>query len=153
MPGSGDPHEMRHLGEALVIMPGHDAGQRICAGDEEHLDVIAPLFGQFGDGVHRVRGSRTFDVDTRHREVRIVDGSQQGHQVAVLSVADPTGMLLPRLPRGHEDDFSQTELFSYLGSSNQVTVVNRIERATHDADTTGRGHLRPARVSGRCSSG
>ena len=42
--------------------------------------------------------------------------------------------LLPRLTGGNEDNFVEFEAGSYLACGNQVAVVDRIERATHDTE-------------------
>jgi hypothetical protein len=48
------------------------------------------------------------------------------------------------LPGGNEDNFVQLEVSSYLTRGNEVTVVNGVERPTHDSDSSARGFDRHA---------
>ncbi|SKU68764.1 Uncharacterised protein [Mycobacteroides abscessus subsp. abscessus] len=49
----------------------------------------------------------------------------------MLGGADLASLLLPRLPRRHEDDLVECEPIGDLAGGNQVTVVDGIEGSTH----------------------
>src|SRR3954471_21911028 len=56
--------------------------------------------------------------------------------------------LLPRLPGGHEDDLFEVVHGGHLARRHQVTVVDRVEGAAHDAQTwAGSSHRRGGRES------
>ena len=85
-------------------------------------------------GVDGVRRAAAVDVDPADREPRVGRRRDDRHQVAVLGRADLPVGLLPRLAGGHEDDLVQPEEPCDLARRHQVPVVDRVERAAHDAD-------------------
>lgn len=53
----------------------------------------------------------------------------------MLRSRDVTTGLLPRLPRGHENDLVEVEEALNLTRRDEVTVVNGVERTAHDPDS------------------
>ena len=87
------------------------------------------------DGVGR---AVPVDVDPADPEPRVGRGRDHRHQIAVLGRADLRVVLLPRLAGRHEDDLVEREPVGDLARRDQVTVVDRVERAAHDADPASR---------------
>src|SRR5690606_16389400 len=116
------------------IAPREDLFQRVGTGDEEQL-VVGIFDPQITQRVHRVRLPTTVDVHATHREHRGGRGGHHGHEVTVLRRRHLTTRLLPWLAGGHEDHFIEPDTMLHLTGGNEVSVVNRVERAAHDPDT------------------
>ena len=91
---------------------------------------------QVAQRVDRVRRAAAVDVDPADREPRVGRGGDDRHQVAVLGRADLAVGLLPRLAGGHEDDLVEPEQACDLAGGDEVAVVDRVERAAHDPDSS-----------------
>src|SRR5690606_16565184 len=76
-------------------------------------------------------------VNPGHVELGIAQGGQHRHHVAVGGRRRGTRLLVGRLSRGHEEHPLQLELTPRPFGRHQVSVVNRIESAPHDADAPG----------------
>ncbi len=136
VPGPGDADEVRQLPELLGVLPREDLGEGVGAGDEEQL-VVGPLRPDVAQGVDRERRAGPVDVDPADGEARVGGRRDDGHEVAVLGGRDVAVGLLPRLPGGDEDDLVEVEARLDLAGGHEVTVVDRVERPTHDAEAHG----------------
>jgi hypothetical protein len=124
------------------ILPEQDLLQRVGAGDEVQLGRRPAHLAQVTQCVDGVRGARALDVDPADLEPRVGRCRDNGHQVPVLGRADLDVALLPRLAGGHEHDLVEREPVGDLARGDEVTVVDRVERAAHDSDTTP-GYVHP----------
>src|SRR5699024_7807588 len=86
--------------------------------------------------IHRVRLSATIDVDPADRETGVRGGSHHSHQITILGHRYSATRLLPGLAGRNENDLIQPEPRLHLAGGNEVTMVNRVEGAAHDADAT-----------------
>src|SRR5690606_6782038 len=132
--GPGDADEVRQGEQFLAVAPGEDLGEGVGAGDEEQVRVRVER-AQVAQGVHGVGGAAAVDVDAAHGELRVLDGGDDRHQIAVLRRGDRPVALLPRLSGGHEDHLVEVEARGDLAGRDEVTVVDRVEGAAHDAQT------------------
>ena len=121
--------QLRELGDAPGRPPAEQVEERLGADDQEQLlardaqgfervdGVRGPRAAKFhvGDGEFRMAGDRELD----HRvPVR------RGGQVGVRLVGRPRG--------GHEQHAVQTEQLRHVVGEQQVSIVDRIERAAED---------------------
>ena len=139
------PHEPGQLEQLLPVLPGQDRLQRVGAGDEVQLRVGQQLV-KITQGVDGVGVTVAVDVHATHAELRVRRRRDDRHQVTILWRRHP-GMLvelLPWAPGRHKDDLVELEAMRHLAGRHQVAVVDRIEGATHHADTactrTSSGH-------------
>src|SRR5699024_3947111 len=108
---------------------------RVRAGDEE--EFVSRILGtDITQRIHRVRLSATIDVDPADRETEVRGGSHHSHQITILGHRYSATRLLPGLAGRNENDLIQPEPRLHLAGGNEVTMVNRVEGAAHDADAT-----------------
>jgi hypothetical protein len=87
---------------------------------------------QVFEGVDRIRGAVTVDVDPAHGESGIGSGGDHRHQIAVLALGD-IGLLI-RLTGRYEHDLIEVEILSDFTGSDQVPVMDGVEGTAHHAD-------------------
>ncbi|MBG9885002.1 hypothetical protein ABE10_00050 [Bacillus toyonensis] len=114
-----------------MIPPAENLRHGIRARDEEELRVRAlPL--EVPQRVDRVGRPLAIDVDAAHRERRIGCGGDHRHEIAMLAGGDVA--LLPGAARGDEDDLVEPEGVRDLAGSDEMAVVDRVERSPHHTD-------------------
>lgn len=148
--GAGDGDEVRQVPQLLMVAPPQDLGHRVGAGDEEQVGA-GTFTLEIAQRVDRVGRPRAIDVDATDRELRVGGGRDDRHQIAVLALGDVG--FLPRSTRGDEDDLIEIERLSDLTGRDQVTVMDGIERPTHDPDARGACHRHTVGLSGRAPRG
>ena len=131
--GARDGHEVGEVPHEVGVLPLHNFGHGVCAGDEEQLGV-GMLGADIAQGVDGVGDARTVDVDTRDGEFGVGCGGDHSHQIPIFGVGDVLVQLEHRSAGGYENHLIEVVYPSYFGGGDQVAVVNRVERAAHDAD-------------------
>ena len=96
------------------------------------------LGADIAQGVDGVGDARTVDVDTRDGEFGVGCGGDHSHQIPIFGVGDVLVQLEHRSAGGYENHLIEVVYPSYFGGGDQVAVVNRVERAAHDADAQAR---------------
>src|ERR1700722_15799625 len=142
VPGPGAADEVGQLEQLVGVPPGDHLGQGVGPGDEEELRVGAALGPQVAQRVDGVGLARPVDFNPAHREPRVRRGGNDRHQVAVLARRHGPAGLLVRHSGRYEDDLIEREHVRGLAGRDEVAVVDRVERAAHDADP--RARLVPA---------
>ena len=145
--------------QLLPVLPGQDGRERIGAGDEVQLRV-GMLLAQVTQRVDGVGGGAAVDVDPADGESRVGRRRDDRHEVAILGRTDVSVRLLPGLARRDEDHLFEAEPIGNLAGGDEVTVVDRVERAAHDAEpstrraggTGGTGHGQAAYGSAQTGS-
>src|SRR5665647_6153 len=132
----GHAHEVGKVPQLIDVLPREDLGQRIGAGDEEQLRVRS-LGVQVAQGVDRVRRAGPVDVDAADGETRVGRCGDDRHQIAVLGRGHHARALLPRLTGRGEHHLIEVEQSLDLAGGHEVTMMDGIERPTHDADAPG----------------
>ena len=136
--GARGGNEMCHAGNARRVMPGDDLGDGVGARDEVELDVFGVELAQAHEGVGRIGHALAVDLEAGGEEVGGVGGREQRHREAVLAGGDLLVELEGGAPGGHEDNDVEVEVGVGLLGRDEVAVVDRVERAAHDADAQAR---------------
>src|SRR5665647_1228554 len=136
MSGTGHADEVGKVPQLIDVFPRQDLGQCIGSGDEEQLRVRA-LCVQVAQGVDRVGRAFPVDVDAADREARVGRCGDDRHQIAVLGRGHHARALLPWLTGRGEHHLIEVEQGLDLAGGHEVTMMDGIERPTHDADAPG----------------
>ena len=124
------PHE-------VGVLPLHDLGHGVSAGDEEQFGVRV-LCADIAQRVDGVGHARTVDVHAGNGELGVGRRGDHGHQITVLSVGDFLIELEHGPARRHENHLVKIVDPGDFGCGDQVAVVNRVERAAHNANAQAR---------------
>src|SRR5690625_1044368 len=107
--------------------------QRIRSRDEEQVRIRVDS-PQLPQRVNRVGHALSINLDTRHSKTRVRRRGDHRHEVAMFRGGNPP-IKLERLGTSRNKyDLIELKFVSYFTGSNQVTVVNRVKCAPHDAD-------------------
>ena len=82
-PGRVQPTKCK-IEDRVHLVPGEYLRQRVGAGNEVHVNVVAALDAQIAERVRSVGRPTSIDVNAADREPRIGRSSNNGHQIAVL---------------------------------------------------------------------
>ena len=126
--------EVSEIPHFVSIFPAHDFCNSVSAGNEEELCVWV-FAANIAQSVNGVGDAWAVDIDSRDGESRVGRGGNHCHQVAIFRVGDVLIQFEHWTAGGHEDHFVEVVYPCHFGCGNQVAVVNRVEGATHDADS------------------
>src|SRR5205807_1512902 len=105
---------------------------------EEKLFRAAASFQEMLEGIHGKRRTLPIQLDAAGEKAGIRRRCQAYHQIAMFRLGKHLPLLVGRSRGGNEDYPVQTELASDVLGNQQVAVVDRIERPTHQADASHR---------------
>src|SRR3546814_4574923 len=117
---------MREVPQLIMVPPTENLRHGVGSRDEEQLSAGA-LSLQIAERVDRVGDALAVHVDAADRELRVVCGGDDGHEVPVLARRHP--LLVPRHPRRHEDDLVEIEALGDLAGGDDVTMMDESGRA------------------------
>ncbi len=143
----------------LAAVDGDDAGQFTDTFGLVPVDEVIDRVGseqqkQFafgavaGDRIECVDGEGCawpVDFDAADDQLRVPGGRQFEHIDSGVGVGHLLGVLVRRRATGHQPDGIQSELFTAFGHEDEVSVVDRVERTSVDAQF----HVSLVRVSSR----
>jgi hypothetical protein len=124
---------MREIPHLIDVFPVHDLGDSVGTRDEEKVRIRS-RFADVPQCVNRVGRAGPVNVDATNCKTWICRRRNDRHEVAVLTLG--YFGLHPRLTSGNEHHFVKIELLLYFARGHEVTVMNGVERAAHDADSS-----------------
>src|SRR5512147_2322377 len=134
VPGPGQDHKSAESEQILPLMPGLDVEKGIKAGNKEQ--ERAWMGGtEISEGVNGVRCAAPRQFNIGKVEMRVPGNGELNHHPAFGCCRPLPFLLMRRDERGNEQNPVERQLLPDLLSGGKVTVMDGVERPSHDADS------------------
>ena len=133
--------EIAETEQRLVFLPKRNVEEGVGTDDEENTVAVAVVrVAKITDGVHGVVKLCAAEVfasfGERGNEMRMLGAGERGHRETVRERSEVLLEFVRRPASGNEMDFVEVEAAVGSAGHGEVAIVNRVEGAAEERDTT-----------------